>query len=72
MIVLKLPRFFSHCSYKRVKKRGNFKTNVLFYSMESFLYWLSYSKVKVLKNRASEEPKVLHLPDFDVNCNMIA
>merc|ERR1719468_1237079 len=37
MLVLKLPPFFPH----RVKKRGNFKTNIHLDSVESFLYYIS-------------------------------
>ena len=46
MPILKLPPFFAHTVYSRVKKRANFKTNIHLDSVESFLYYLSSSQIK--------------------------
>ena len=41
--------------YSRVKKRGNFKTNVHLESVKSFLYYLSSNRKMYLEIRSADE-----------------
>ena len=56
MLVLNFAAFFSSW-YRRVQKRGNFKTNILFDSIKSFLYSLSSSAIALPSSSRHEWPE---------------